>query len=516
VLWYTYMFRVTLRQGPLDIIMLMKTNPNRRPATAPFPSFRPWLSLALLVLALLAIPHPAAVLAQSEQSISTQYFTVYYPDGEKQSAEWYASFADEVNASVSELLGAEPVQDMTLRIYGSESEYRRANPIAGLHPGVLAHAIPDLNEVGVAVERLREQAPELARESFRHEMTHIVAGSLAGQNLPIGFQEGLAQYNELSPTRGSEVARSLEQAQAANVPLFSWADLNTIDRFRRRLDLSYPQSYTIMAFLAERYGMGPFSQFLGNLKDGMYYQDALNGAYGKPMDVLEAEWKEYLPGFMKEGHKLNVLSASDMTPAIALYQSGRFKEAVASFARSESLFTGLSRMEKASEATAHRVKAEQALAASELSTAARQALEKYDYAAAQGDAAKAAEAFGSLELTNWREQAANTEMLAKRGLDAVAGVERAREYRAAFRLPEAQNEARQAGDTFALLGNTVKVAEANAILSDIWSLQRMAGTTAMGAGVVAVLVGAFSALRIGRRIKRKAHVAIREETASWL
>ncbi|MEO6457366.1 MAG: hypothetical protein ABIO92_03695, partial [Chloroflexia bacterium] len=108
------------------------------------------------------------------------------------------------------------------------------------------------------------------------------------------------------------------------------------------------------------------------------------------------------------------------------------------------------------------------------------------------------------------------EMLATRGLDAVAGIERAKEYRANFRLPEAQNEARQAGETFALLGNAVRVTEANTILSDIWSLQRMAGTTAMGAGVAAVLIGAFSALRIGRRTRRKAPVAIREETASWL
>jgi len=58
--------------------------------------------------------------------------------------------------------------------------------------------------------------------------------------------------------------------------------------------------------------------------------------------------------------------------------------------------------------------------------------------------------------------------------------------------------------------------EANALLSDLWSLQRMAGTTALGAGVAAVLIGAFSALHIGRRARRKAPVAIREETASWL
>src|SRR5687768_1129682 len=144
----------------------MMTIPNRRPATASFPSSRPWLRVVFLLLALLAIPRPVAVLAQSEQSITTQYFTIYYPEGEERTAQWYAGFADEAHVSVSELLGADPLYGMTLRIYGSEAEYRRANPIAGLHPGVLAHAIPELNEVGVAVERIREQAPEIARESF--------------------------------------------------------------------------------------------------------------------------------------------------------------------------------------------------------------------------------------------------------------------------------------------------------------------------------------------------------------
>jgi hypothetical protein len=271
-----------------------------------------------------------------------------------------------------------------------------------------------------------------------------------------------------------------------------------------------------MAFLAERYGMGPFSHFLRKLDEGFYYQDALSSAYGKPMDVLEAEWKEYLPAFIKEGHKLNVLAASDMSPALALYQSGRFKEAGELFARSESLFSGLSRTEKAAEASANRAKAEQAAAAAELSSTARKALESHDYGSAQRDAAKAAEVFGTLELTNWRERAAETEMLAKRGLEAIGGIGRAKEYRAAFRLPEAQDEARRAGDTFALLGDEARVTEANAILSDIWSLQRTVGTTALGAGVGAVLLGAFSALRISRRTRRKPALAIREETPSWL
>ncbi|HUP27631.1 MAG TPA: peptidase MA family metallohydrolase [Chloroflexia bacterium] len=477
---------------------------------------RPWPRVALLILALITFCRPTVASAVSEQSITTRYFTVYYPEGEEQTAQWYAGFVDEVDTSVSELLGADPVEGITLRIYGSEADYEQANPMAGIHPGVMAHAIPEEREVGVAVERLRQQPPELARESFRHEMTHILAGALSNQNLPIAFQEGLAQYNELSTTRGSEVARSIEMAQSANVPLLSWTDLNIIDRFRRRLDLSYPQSYTVMAFLADRYGMEPFSRFLKQLETGMYYQDALYSAYGKPINALEAEWKEYLPGFVKEGYKLNVLSASDMSPALALYQAGKFKEAGELFARSETLFTGLGRTERASEATSNRLKADKAQAAVDLSNAARQALERHDYAASQRDALAASDSFAALQLTSWEERSKETQALAKRGLDAAAGLQRAKEHRASFRLAEAQDEARQAGQTFALLADNQQLAEANALLADVWSLQRAAGIGALGAGVAAVLAGALAVLRIAKRSRRLAPVALGEETASWL
>src|SRR5437660_697083 len=146
-----------------------------------------------------------------------------------------------MHGAVSALLRSDPVTGLTLRSYATEAEYSQANPMAELHPGIMAHSIPERKEVGVAVERLRQQAPELARQSFRHEMTHIVAGALSNQNLPVGFQEGLAQYNELSESRAQEVTQALQSAQAAGQRLLSWAGLNDRRQFARRLDVAYPQ-----------------------------------------------------------------------------------------------------------------------------------------------------------------------------------------------------------------------------------------------------------------------------------
>lgn len=479
---------------------------------------RLWIRIsAFFLLLTLAFPLHAFAQDSNEQSITTKYFTIYYPAGEEPTAKWYASFADEVNVSVSDLLGAEPVDGLTLRIYASEPEYWRANPMAQIHSGILAHAVPERKEVGVAVERLRQQAPEIARESFRHEMTHIVAAVLSGQNLPIGFHEGLAQYDELSGSRGIEAVQALQAAEAAKVPLLSWTDLNDIDKFRQKMDLAYPQSYAVMAFLADRYGMGAFSRFLGELKRGVDYKEALHVAYGVPIDELERQWREYLPQFLKEGWRTNTLNAYDLSPGMALYNAGRFKEAQQHFTRSEQLFTDLARTEKAKEAADYRLKAEKAVMASEVAGRARQALEAHDYTAAQQSAREASQMFASLSLDRYVEAAKETEDLAKRGLDGIATLEKARDGFNVFRIVEAQREARQAGEAFALLGDAPRVEQANKLLQEMWTWQRTAGMSALGAGVATVLLGTVMALRSRRRIQRRRQpVYLQEEPASWL
>src|SRR5947209_3937586 len=168
-----------------------------------------WPRLIALLLLLVGSLPQAAQAAPPARRLDTHYFTIFYPPGEEQTAQWYAGFADEMDVAVSEMLGADPVSGITLDIYATEAEYQQANPAAGLLPGILAHAIPEQKEVGVAVERLRQQPQPLARQSFRHEMTHIVAGALTNNHLPVGFNEGLAQYNELSTDRAQEVVTLL-------------------------------------------------------------------------------------------------------------------------------------------------------------------------------------------------------------------------------------------------------------------------------------------------------------------
>jgi hypothetical protein len=490
---------------------------------------RLWLLATILFLVLpSAVLVPTRALAQSasqpagSQQLKTKYFTIYYPSGEQDTANWYASFIDDVDAAVSEMLGADPVGGLTLSIYDTEADYIAANPAAGSEPGIMAHSVPSKKEVGVAVERLRQVDADVARQSFRHEMTHIVAGALSNQNLPVGLQEGLAQYNELSISRAQESAQALDTAIAGNVPLFSWTDLNDQQSFMSDAALAYPESYSVMAFLADKYGMGDFAAFMQNLRNNVDWPAAMAAAYGKSADQLQAEWRDYLPGFLKEGWQQNLLAAYDLSPGVALYDAGRFKEAAGDFALSQKLYSGMGRADRMSEATDYLARAQKADGAATLAADARKALEAYDYKSAHDKAAQALDTFTGLGLKDMAGAAGQTAGLAQSGLDASVALHGAQAKLDSFNLPGAQGDALTAARLFAKLGDAPNTEQANRIVQQVSGTLTVTGLIAAGLGLLVLLVGSFFVVRSLRRRRMPQHpensgpTPTGEEGASWL
>jgi hypothetical protein len=185
------------------------------------------------------------------------------------------------------------------------------------------------------------------------------------------------------------------------------------------------------------------------------------------------------------------------------------------------LYRDLDRQVRAGEAAGYREKAEQAVNAGDLVSRARKSLETHNYDAARRNANEAAQAYNALSLDTRREQARTLSQLAGRGMSALAALQRAREHRQVFNLPQAQAEALQAGEAFAALGDAPRVAEANQVLSELWQWKRLAGLAALGAGAASVLLGVFSALRFRKReaLRRLAASAANrqlKEDPSWL
>lgn len=466
---------------------------------------------------------PYSALAD-EATRTTDYFTIYYPAGEEKTAEWYAGFIDEVDRAVSELLGKDPITEMTLRIYATEPDYFEANPLAEVHPGILAHAIPERKEIGVAVERLREQPPALARESFRHEITHIVAGALTDQRLPIGFQEGLAQYDELSSSRGEEVVQGMQAAQAAGAQYLSWSDLNDSNKFRQNINVAYPQSYTVMAFLADHFGMEPFVHFLEGLRSGLDYRHSLLVAYSRPMEDLEKEWREYLPGFLQEGWKHNVLSAHDLGYGLALMGAGRFTEAKEHFTESQRLYNDLGRPDRASQAGEYLAEATRAADADSMATLSRKELEAHNYSKAYAGAISASQAFTQLDMPDYGQHAIDISLLAQEGLDGLGKLDKAHAALKGFDFGGANSLASESGQIFSSLGDAAHVNEANALISEAANWQRSIGFAVAGAGILVLVGVSITGGIVFRRARRRkvsgtdlaALPMLREENQSWL
>ncbi|MGA7730602.1 MAG: hypothetical protein WCD37_04955 [Chloroflexia bacterium] len=493
--------------------------------------FQPLLLLTVAVSTLLLPALASSAHAQStlEKTLETRYFTIIYPEGEEASAEWYASFADDVNEAVAEMLGSDPLTGLTLHIYATEADYIAANPMAGDHAGIMAHAIPGQLEIGVAVERLRQVQPEIARESFRHEITHVIAGELSGQNLPIGFQEALAQYNELSTRRAQESAQMLRNAQDQGLPFLSWYDLNDRWSFSQSADLAYPQAYSVMAFLVDSYGMDDFSRFLAALKGSYDWIGSLRDVYGTGPRQLQRDWYAWLPGFLEGGWKTNLLTYYDLSPGVALFEAGHFDEAAEHFSHSYELYYQLSRTSRAAQAGEYLQKARRAGQAEIDATGARTALEAYEYRAARDNAQEAKATFTELGLTTHAQAVDQTFQLAQKGVGAVASMDSARKKASRFDLTGAREDARAASAVFGELGDTARTAQAMSLVAEMSKYSIYIGVGVLAAGLLAVAVGTVVGLRRQRRASRHArraweqgagqanvNVILGKESAEWL
>jgi hypothetical protein len=132
-------------------------------------------------------------------------------------------------------------------------------------------------------------------------------------------------------------------------------------------------------------------------------------------------------------------------------------------------------------------------------------------------AARAGETFAALALAGPQQQTLDITGLAEQGLAAVAALERAHSARLRLDLPHAQLAAHEAGAVFATLGDTARMAEAEAILSELWRGQQVAGLAALAAGLGSLLLAVLVAWRTRRRARlAQRPLTFGEETSSWL
>ncbi len=183
--------------------------------------------------------------------------------------------------------GANLEQPVHLYLYATADDLQDALVFSQRWTGGIA--FPDYYTILIAVGP-RDLA--YGRRTVAHELMHLVVHQLAfncWSDLPRWLDEGLASWAEgdLDP----EQQRALEEAIAED-GLLSLRSLSTsFSAQASRANLSYAQSYSVVAFLIEEYGRERILELLAVFRVGASYDSALVQIYGFDTDTLEDLWR---------------------------------------------------------------------------------------------------------------------------------------------------------------------------------------------------------------------------------
>lgn len=445
--------------------------------------------LAALLLALLVAPR--ASLAQEEitwRELPTVNFTLLYAPGSEVEAARYTSFVDQIYEEIAAAFSYRTATPLTLRLFPTSEAYYLVNPAARNVPGVIAHADFRRRELVVIIESTLQQTDEEVKNNVRHELTHIVAADLSGNRLNTGFHEGIAQYMERP---AGELDRRIAALRAARDrgQLLPWSALDDRGAIYGAPAVSYPQSLSIVAFLVDRGGFARLREFLAVTARSSGYRSALERTYGLTPAELEAEWLDWLPGYIEGGYRRNALATYDLGYARDLVNAGNYAAAQEELSQAIEWLRRQEGTEAAKgigEAEALLNRSEDGLRGERMAEGAREALEQADYDKAREFIEAARTVYGRLGDTRQEPVLAVYEQRAIRGLQAAERLAQADALARELRYPQARAVADAAAAEFAALGDEIRHDNAVSLRTTLDQRQRLAGLALIVLGIVGV------------------------------
>ncbi len=448
-----------------------------------------WLALSTL-LGVLIVPAPLRAQGATWHEQRTRSFAVLYPQGAEADANEYAQFVDGVYDEISAVFGYRTPTPVVLRIYPTMELYYEANPLAEQLQGVVAHAHTGRREISVALPQTTGQSSEQIVNNVRHELAHIIATELGNNKLSTAWQEGIAQYVE-HPTGELDTKIQLLDRARANNKLFAWSDINQPNVPYQAPEISYPQTYSMVAFLVQRNGFATLRRFIEATKTTTGYRSALETAYGVSADRLEAEWVAQLPAFVAGGYRQPPTAVFDSTAAEALIARGEYDTAARELEMTQAGLPA-DAPERATVA-ALLGRAEDGQRALTLAAEAKDALARGDYNAAQRAAAQAQPLLAALGQREQADVVGEYAALANEGLRAQQQLDGARRALRTLRISPARAALVQAYTSFTRLGDADGAAAAQQTLATIERTQWLL--------VIGVLL--LAAITVGWNIHRR-------------
>jgi hypothetical protein len=450
--------------------------------------FRSTALVTILGLVLLAGPLAPLETARAEDewtNVSTRHFRVEASNAHAAQASWYAAFVEQVHDELSDLLVASLDRTIRVRLYPTEEAYVAANPAAASAQGILAHAHPTGDEIGLALVRLEALSGPSRVAAFRHEVAHLLLDKRSDRRLPIAFQEGIAQYVERDPNTDRDTVEGLRRAYSAD-RLLSWTELFRTATFQQQPNIAYPESHSMVAYLVEKHGVGAIGRLLDALRDGQDIQPALMTAFSTDSATLERDWRGSVPSVLTSGLPRNVLDDGNLRPAQQAAAEQRWTDAAALARVAEQFWKDIGQGGRAEDARSLADLAEGVLIFRQADEQAQQMLAERHYREASDLATVGIQRLPASADPAYRTQLQMTAERAQAGLQGEESLELARTQIDSYRIIDAQRSASLAEQQLMLAGDDARAAEARDIRMRSQSIQQMLATIALG---VALLSG---------------------------
>lgn len=448
------------------------------------------LSLVLIVCCYILPTSATLVSAQSDewQEFASQYFRILYVGADRQVAENYASFADPLYTEMSTTFGHQIATPIILRLYPTLDYYYDLNPMARGMNGIVAHADFRRNEVAVIISQTTEQSDQDIQNNVRHELTHMFVADLSENRINAGFQEGIAQFLETVPADLQPKLNALRTA-VLEQRLLPWSAFDQRDAVYQNVQISYPQSLSVVTFLAQRNGFSTLREFIATSASSSGYRSALERTYGTSPDKLEAEWLDWLPGYLSGHVSTSAPVLSDSSHAESLFQAGNYAAAEQEASTVIEALRQQGDQQKLADAEALLVRIRQSIQAEQLAHSAYEALSIYDYQQAQPLIAQAQELFAAAQDTRQSAILADYANRAERGIQADQALKSARDYARSLRYPQARTLTDQALSDYLALRDQTRVNEAQQLRSFLDQRQSLLGGVLLLLGMGGIAMG---------------------------
>jgi hypothetical protein len=421
---------------------------------------------------------------------TTAYFSILYAENDEIQADSYAAFVDQRFEEISGVFGHRPATPITFRLFPDLERYYEANPRARGVVGLVAHSDFRRNEIVVVLTETAQQTPEDIQNTVRHELTHMIAADLSEGRLNAGFQEGIAQYME-APT--AERDRKIERLRLAieQNRLLPWSDFDNREALYGNAELTYPQTLSVVAYLAQRTSFSRVRDFLSISASSSGYRSALERTFGASPDELERDWLAWLPDYVAGGYRGDVPSAGtsryDLSRAEQLLAEGQYGTAVSEL---EVVIAGLrasGQDREVAEADRFLQRGRAGIVADRLAQRARDALQASDYPAAIELAGQARAAYQQIDDLRQEPILSEYEQRAQQGLRAAEQLAEAAVLADGFRYPQARTLVDQAVATYTALGDQERATQALDLRTFLDQRQSLFGGVLLILGVGGVL-----------------------------